>query len=188
MVLYKTIVADPPWPYTGRGPASSKKHRPNSYGAAPSSVEKYGSMSMAELKTLPVVQYAENKSHLYLWTTNGFICEAHELAKAWGFVPKTVLTWGKIKLNGTPSMKTGYYFRGATEHCLFAVRGNKRLIGEARPTLFLGKREPHSVKPDWFYKMVESASEGPYLELFARRNRIGWDSWGNQVASNFNFG
>ena len=178
---FKTIIAAPPWPYTGRGPASSKEHRPNSYGAAPSSAERYGSMSMAELKGLPVAEVAQKQGHLYLWTTNGFLCEAHDLARAWGFVPKTVLTWGKLKADGTPSMKTGYYYRGATEHILFATRGNLRLQGEARPTLYLSRRLPHSVKPDWFYDLVESASPGPYLELFARRNRDNFTVWGNEV-------
>jgi len=74
---FRCIVADPPWPYSGRGPASSKEHRPNSYGAAPSSVERYGKMSMDELKAMQIP--ADASAHLFLWTTNGFICEAHDL-------------------------------------------------------------------------------------------------------------
>jgi len=140
-------------------------------------------MSMVQLKSMQVKTLSDEKSHLYLWTTNGFICEAHELAKAWGFEPKTIITWGKLKCDGSPSMKTGYYFRGATEHILFATRGNKRLIGEARPTLYLSKREPHSVKPEWFYRMIREASEGPYLELFARKKRDGIHAWGNEIES-----
>jgi len=179
---FRCIVADPPWPYSGRGPASSKEHRPNSYGAAPSSVERYGKMSMDELKAMQIP--AHESAHLFLWTTNGFICEAHELARAWGFQPKTVVTWGKLKPDGTPSMKTGYYFRGATEHCLFATRGNLRLTGGPFPTLYLSRRLPHSVKPEWFYALCEECSPGPYLELFARRPRLNWTVWGNEVETN----
>ena len=180
---FRCIVADPPWPYTGRGPASSKEHRPNSFGAAPSSVERYGKMSMGELMAMPIP--ADKTAHLYLWTTNGFLREAHDLAEAWGFKVKTCLTWGKVKADGTASMKTGYYFRGGTEHCLFAVRGSLRLqVKHGKPTLYLSRRLPHSVKPDWFYELCEECSPGPRLELFARRPREDWTVWGNEVEAN----
>ena len=179
---FRCIVADPPWPYSGDGPVGT-----GGRGAAfvrklphPGSAKRYGKMSMGELMAMPIP--ADKAAHLYLWTTNSFLMEAHDLAKAWGFYPKTVLTWGKVKADGTASMKTGYYFRGATEHCLFAVRGSMRLQGmKGRPTLFLSRRLPHSVKPDWFYALCEECSPGPRLELFARRERPGWTVWGNEV-------
>ena len=181
---FRTVVADPPWPYGIRGPASSKEHRPNSHGAATSSVERYGAMSIKDLCALPVEELAAENSHLYLWTTNSFMVEAHEIARAWGYEPKTILTWAKMKADGTPSMKTGFYFRGSTEHCLFAVRGSQRLNGRiVKPTLYESERLPHSVKPEWFYRLVEECSPGPYLELFARRKRSGWAAWGNEVDS-----
>lgn len=186
--LFKCIVADPPWPYNSRGPASSKEHRPNSHGAAPSSVERYGAMSIEELCAMDVAGMAEKNAHLYLWTTNSFMVEAHEVARSWGFEPKTIVTWVKKKPDGTPSMKTGFYYRGATEHCLFCVRGSLRLKGPPHATVFETPRLPHSVKPDYFYEMVESQSEGPHLELFARRKRTGWFAWGNQVVSDVKLG
>lgn len=182
MKKYKTIIADPPWKYKGRGPASSKEHRPNSYGAAPSSEEKYGSLTMVELSTMPINEISEEKAHLYLWVTNAFVERGWKLCKDWGFEPKTIITWGKLKPDGTPSMKTGYYFRGATEHFIFATKGNLRLKNRTvEPTLFLSKRLPHSVKPDWFYDLVGRCSFDNKLELFARKKRIGFDVWGNQV-------
>ncbi len=184
-MLFKTIVADPPWPYDNvDGPRAAPEHRPNSWDTAcTGSAPRYGSMSMAALKDLAVRPHCEPTAHLYLWTTNSFMVEAHDLARAWGFTPKTIITWGKIKPDGSPSMKAGYYYRGATEHVLFGVRGTMRLSGPAAPTLCLSSRLPHSVKPDWFYAMVETQSPPPYLELFARRGRLGWKSWGNEVAS-----
>jgi N6-adenosine-specific RNA methylase IME4 len=127
---------------------------------------------------------ADDNAHLYLWTTNGFMREAYDVADAWGFEIKTILTWTKVKGDdpGTPSMKTGYYFRGATEHCLFGVRGSLRLqTRRGVSTAILHPRLPHSVKPEVFYELVEECSPGPYLELFARRTRPGWDVWGNEV-------
>lgn len=181
MTRYRTIVADPPWPYETSKTGSFAIPKPaEDIGQRRVDNLGYETMSMDDLKALKPT--AERDAHLYLWTTNSFIVEAHDLARAWGFKPKTMLTWGKVQQDGSPSMKTGYYFRGATEHCLFAVRGSLRLqTSEGLPTLYLWPRLPHSVKPDAFYDLVEKASPGPYLELFARRARLGdWHYWGDQ--------
>jgi N6-adenosine-specific RNA methylase IME4 len=184
---FSTILADPPWAYSNKeGPRAAPLHRPKSWenplSLASSSV-RYGSMPMAELKALRVEEHAAANAHLYLWVTNGFLVEGHDLARAWGFKPKTLITWGKVRADGTPSMRMGFYYRGATEHILFAVRGKMRLRGAICPTLHLSKRLPHSVKPDWAYDMIEAQSPGPYLEMFARRERSGWTSWGNEIAN-----
>jgi N6-adenosine-specific RNA methylase IME4 len=191
---FHTIVADPPWAYPGPGGhlRSSATHRPNSHdkglaGMGATSVGRYGSMSMPELKAMDVAAIAAPDAHLYLWTTNAFMREAHDLCEAWGFRPITVLTWGKVKSDGSPSMKIGHYYRGATEHVVFGVRGSQKLhTSKAFPTLMLWPRTSgHSVKPDQFFEMVEEASPGPYAELFARRERLGWSRWGNQVDGDF---
>jgi N6-adenosine-specific RNA methylase IME4 len=183
---YRTIVADPPWPYEGAGPRVGAlpggRNLDGSRNQGVGSQERYGAMSIADLCSLEPP--AEDDAHLYLWTTNAFLVEAHEIARAWGFRQRTMLTWAKTHQNDRTrvSMKVGYYFRGATEHALFCVRGSLRLqTTEGLPTAYLWSRLPHSVKPDAFYDLVEKASPGPYLELFARRQRIGWDTWGNQA-------
>lgn len=181
---FRTIVADPPWPYKTPGKiGASLEHRPNrdkTLGAGNAgSASRYGAMSIGDLCALG--PNADENAHLYLWFTNTFAVEAHQIAEAWGFRPMTILTWTKIRqADGQPSMKMGYYFRGATEHVLFGVRGSMRLqTREALPTGYLWPRTPHSVKPEAFYQIVEKASPGPYLELFARRQREGWTTWGN---------
>jgi N6-adenosine-specific RNA methylase IME4 len=181
---YRTIVADPPWPYSGSGPVGTGGRGADAVRAmpSPSSGERYGALNMEDLAAIRPA--AEPDAHLYLWTTNAFLVEAHELARAWRFKPRTMLTWVKThKTDATRvSMKTGYYFRGATEHCLFCVRGSLKLqVSEALPTAYLWPRLPHSVKPDAFYDLVEKASPGPYLEMFARRARMGdWHYWGDE--------
>jgi N6-adenosine-specific RNA methylase IME4 len=186
MTRYSTIVADPPWAYNA--PASygcTLEHRPNrdvtlnKLGAG--SRARYGAMALEDIAALPVADVAEPNAHLYLWTTNAFMAEAYPIARAWGFKPATIITWTKVKPDGSPSMKMGWYYRGATEHCLFCVRGKLRLKGEAHPTAILAPRTPHSAKPPYFYGMVEEQSPGPYLEMFAREGRLGWDSWGDQA-------
>ncbi len=186
---FKTIMADPPWDYATPGQiGKTLEHRPNrdkglsAHGAG--SVARYGGMSIADLSSLRVAALADDDAHLYLWTTNGFMEQAYTVARAWGFAPKTIVTWTKTRVSdGQPSMKMGYYFRGATEHILFCVRGSLRLRGPAHATAILAPRTPHSEKPEAAFKMVEEQSPGPYLEMFARRRRPGWSAWGDEVAS-----
>lgn len=192
---YRTIVADPPWPYSaadGGNLRASKEHRPNSHNSklnGPGVQSRYAVISIAGLKGLAVEHVAAADAHLYLWTTNAFMYAAHQVAWAWGFKTKTICTWGKIKPNGTPSMKMGHWFRGATEHCLFCIRGSlSPTTTVAIPTLWLWPRGPHSVKPGAFYDLVQTMSPGPYLELFARSQRLGWDTWGNEALQHVQLG
>ena len=146
-------------------------------------------MSVDDLKGLGLKAIASKNAHLYLWTTNSFMVEAHDLARVWGFEPKTILTWVKVKQNdlGFPSvavsMRMGTWYRSATEHAVFCVRGVQRLLGPASPTAYHWVREAHSVKPEGFYRLVEQQSPGPRIDVFARRTRAGWTSWGNEVSA-----
>lgn len=181
--MYSTIMADPPWPYNDtKGPMGNAGRGKPQQGSTMKQVgvaDNYPVMSIEALKALKIP--VADEAHLYLWTTNAFMVEAHEIAVAWGFKPKTILTWVKTKVDGTPSMKTGWYFRGATEHILFAIKGRLKTTGPCRPTAYLAPRLPHSVKPDLFYTLCEEKSPPPRLELFARRRREGWDAFGNEV-------
>lgn len=182
---YSTIVADPPWPYdTSTKGTSALPHTVKRDGSIARGVDDmgYSVMSIADLCAMPVRNVADTNAHLYLWVTNSFMEEGYAIARAWGFRPKTILTWVKTHQDDPArvSMKTGYYFRGATEHVIFAVRGSLQLqTDEGQPTAYLWPRiGAHSVKPDSFGDLVERCSPGPYLELFCRRPRLGWDSWG----------
>ena len=183
---YATIVADPPWPYDAvgeHGPIKTSMVKDGSRMQRGPGQAGYRYTSMDELEALPVTDLAADAAHLYVWTTNAFMVEAHDLARAWGFKPKTILTWTKVHQDDPArvSMKTGYYFRGATEHALFCVRGSLPLqCAEGLPTGYLWPRiGKHSVKPAAFGDLVEKASPGPYVELFARQPRLGWDHWGH---------
>lgn len=184
MSSYRTIVADPPWLYDGSKGGSFVIPKPiEEAQLGHRGVESMGYSGMPTADLLALRPPAEDDAHLYLWTTNAFLVEAHEIAEAWGFKQKTCLTWVKVHHDdhARVSMKTGYYYRGATEHCLFCVRGSLALqTNIGLPTAYLWPRLPHSVKPDAFYDLVEQASPGPYLELFARRARFGWDYWGDE--------
>ena len=165
---YRTIVADPPWHYDT--PAYG-------YGADAN----YPTMRPEELMGMPVGLWASDNSHLYLWTTNTFIVEAHQIAKAWGFQPKTVLTWIKRRIRDDEWLGMGHYFRGTTEHIVFAVRGALNTSHGDQPNFFYGARGAHSEKPAAFYDMVQRMSPGPYLDVFARKQRFGFDTWGDEA-------
>ena len=95
--------------------------------------------------------------------------------EAWGFEFKTMLTWIK------PNVGLGWYFRGSVEHVLFGIRGSAPIEpGKRERNSFTGATTAHSAKPDSFMDLVERVSPSPYLELFSRRARFGWDYWGNE--------
>lgn len=160
---YRTIVVDPPWPYRQPGGEASAERR-------------YTLMTMADIAALPVGHIAAPDAHIYVWTTNAFLVEAHDLIRAWGFRQITALTWVK------PRLGMGYYFRNTTEHVLFGVRGRCPILRKDIPTHFTAPCGRHSAKPAAFFDLVESASPGPYLEIFGRSMaRMGWTALGNEV-------
>lgn len=141
-------------------------------------VIRHACRSVDWIASLPVRDLAARDSNLFLWTTNAFLAEGVEVLKAWGFRYITVLTWCK------PAMGVGKAFRNNTEHCLFGRRGNIPWHGpHTVGTWFIWPRGAHSAKPEAFQDLIEQVSPPPYLELFARRQRLGWDVWGNEVAS-----
>lgn len=170
---YRTLVADPPWNFDdhlGEGPKGASAH--------------YPTMTLAELSMLPVGGWALDDSCLYLWTVNAFIVQAHSLAKAWGFIPRTIITWvkGRIEANHLiQQIGLGHFYRNTTEHILFCVRGSINVMDHAMPTAFLAPKGGHSEKPDTFYDIVERMSPGPYLDVFSRKQRFNWDTWGNEA-------
>lgn len=182
---HTTFMVDPPWPYEGMDAVSDKGKSWNAALTRGNAPRKYGSMSIEDLCKLSAKFKIADNAHLYLWVTNTFIEAGYQIARAWGFKPKTLITW--TKLNSKGQVRTdglGYYFRGATEHMLFGVRGKLRLqTRDAIPNAFTDYDLPHSVKPPKAYRLVEKASPGPYIEVFSRRQRPGWDVWGDQIQS-----
>ena len=169
--MYKTILADPPWPEYGGGKI---KRGADTH---------YSLMSISEITTYMVEncnQLASANSHLYLWTTNNYLPLALKVMTACNFEYKTIITWVKDRIG------LGQYFRGITEHCLFGVRGmvpyaiedGKRQQGR---TVIDAPRTTHSTKPIEIYEMIEKVSQPPYLELFARQKREGWTNIINHV-------
>lgn len=165
---YRTIVADPPWQVMGG----------TSWAGGASKPLPYPTMSVDEIAALPVRDMADKRAHLYIWTINAYLEETYEIARLWGFKPSTLLTWTKPITGGG----LGGCYRLSTEWCLFARRGILHATKQIGQSHFEWPRQSrHSQKPDAFMDMVESVSPGPYLEMFSRRNRLGWSTWGNEA-------
>lgn len=132
-------------------------------------------MTLEEIASLPVRDLAESDAHLYLWTTNRYLRPAYDIAEAWGFTVAKPLVWCK-----EPMGFMGRPFTSSAEFVLFCRRGSLRCIADAGRQWWIWPRGRHSAKPEAFQDIVEQVSPGPYVELFARRDRLGWDTWGNE--------
>ena len=164
---FSTIVIDPPWDWGDEGDIDQMgRARPT-----------YQTMPLPELAALPISSVADADSHMYLWITNRSLPKGFALLDGWGFRYITCITWVK------PSFGMGNYYRGQTEQVLFGVRGSLMLKRRDAGTVLHAPRGSggHSSKPDEFYAMVESCSPGPYLDMFSRRDRPGWRSWGAEA-------
>lgn len=171
---YSTILADPPWQFQNRTGKMAPEHR---------RLLRYPTMELKEIIELPVPKLAAAKSHLYLWVPNALLQEGLKVMEEWGFTYKTNLVWNKIRKDGGPDGRgVGFYFRNVTELILFGVRGSMRTLqpGRTQVNMLATRKREHSRKPDEIYDLVEACSPGPYLELFARFKRPGWDQWGNE--------
>lgn len=172
---YSTILADPPWQFQNRTGKVAPEHK---------RLSRYETLNLDEIKAIPVGDAAQDKSHLYLWVPNALLKEGLEVMDAWGFTYKTNVIWHKIRKDGGPDGRgVGFYFRNTTEIILFGIKGRFRTLqpGRSQVNIIRSRKQEHSRKPEEQYNIIESCSPGPYLELFARGPRKGWDVWGNQA-------
>ena len=171
MQKFKTIMIDPPWQQTFSGSYSRPKHTMKK--ALP-----YPSLTIDQIKSLPVRDMAEEGCHLWLWTTNSIMEQGFSLIREWGFTYLAPIHW--IKPSGI-----GNWFVHRTQTVLFAY-SKKCIFPKARylPNVFQANTpRRHSAKPEEAYRLVESISPSPRIELFARHREGDWSVWGNEVDS-----
>lgn len=179
---YNTIYADPPWQFQNRTGKVAPEHR---------RLMRYETMTLEEIKALPVSEIAGEKAHLYLWVPNALLPEGLEVMSAWGFEYKSNLVWEKVRKDGGPDGRgVGFYFRNVTELVLFGIKKKSapnRTLAPARSqvNLIRAMKREHSRKPDEMIQIIEACSLAPRIELFARGVREGWDMWGNQATADY---
>ena len=171
---YGAILADPTWDFRtwsprGRGRSPDRHYRSLS--------------SIEQIKALPIADIAAPHSVLFLWATWPCLFSALEVIEAWGFVYKTVafVYVKETKLGNGLHWGTGYWTRANSEPCLLATRGKpKRLHADVHQIIMEPRRE-HSRKPDCTRERIERLVDGPFIELFARSRRRGWDCIGDEL-------
>jgi N6-adenosine-specific RNA methylase IME4 len=178
---YKVIVADPPWRYSVFSPK----------GEGRSATRHYATMRLADIKAMPVEGLAATDCHLFLWSTGPNLAQSFEVIEAWGFQYSSLaFTWAK--LNPKAPVDGGWHYasfhvgmghttRKNAEFCLLGRRGSPKRLSKAVRELIISPRREHSRKPDESYARIEAYAAGPYVDLFARERRPGWDSWGDQT-------
>ncbi len=211
MKKYSIILADPPYSFE----SYSEKGKDRSLD------KHYNTMSVQDIKQLPVSEIANDRSGLFLWVPDVNLKQGLEVMESWGFSYKAIaFIWYKTKKDikhafkkyfGTLDLNNidfnnlnisdlmfriglGYGSRKQTEICLYGtknlcpIRKDKSVrqvisgYEDAISTedIYMPIKE-HSEKPEIQYNKIEALYDGPYLELFARKTRCGWDSLGNDI-------
>ena len=186
---YKIIYADPPWDIKF-GIDTHRERRKSTNSSAGGWISEcnmeYATMSLDQIKELPVKALADNNSVLFLWVINKYISAGYDVANSWGFKPVALLTWAK-----TPrGLGLGGTFVQTTEHLLFCRKGSLRAKHRIDTTWWnwkhpmKGTGSKHSRKPPEVYSLLDDLyGDLPRIELFARQRVEGWDCWGNEVES-----
>lgn len=185
---FRIILVDPPWAYQNW---TDKVH-----GAARSH---YTCESETDLGSIPVGGWTVEESVLFLWTCWPKLDEAMRLIERWGFSYVTGLPWVKIvpsRLNEIAQLDQpvkirrgiGFWFQSTSELLLVARRGSESPGRTAQLGILCGSERQfyapigdHSAKPIGIHNYIEKFFEGPYLELFAREERVGWTCWGRDI-------
>lgn len=171
---YSAIYVDPPWRFDAWSGAGTDRAAENHYPT----------MTQADLEALPVGDLATDDCALFMWAVMPQLPEALRLIEAWGFKYKTcAFVWTKLTQDEERfATGMGYWTRANAELCLLATRGSPPRLNADVHQVVSTPRMAHSQKPDEVAVRIERLVPGPYIELFARRPRNGWDVWGNQSA------
>jgi len=177
---FGAVIADPPWRFTNRTGKMAPEHK---------RLARYPTMTLEDIRALPVADFIEDRSHCYLWVPNALLPEGLRVMSEWSFTYKSNIVWHKIRKDGgSDGRGVGFYFRNVTEGLLFGIRGkNARTLqpGRRQVNLFGARKREHSRKPDEQYDIIESCGWGPYLELLGRGRRDKWTVWGNQASDDY---
>jgi N6-adenosine-specific RNA methylase IME4 len=169
---YGVILADPPWEYALRSPKGEGKS-PQAH---------YACMKLVDIKALPVMYLALPDCALVLWGTAPMFPAAIDVCAAWGFRYSTMGAWAKQSPTGKKwNMGPGYRLRSRMEPYIYATRGNPPNLVRNVTNLIVAPVREHSRKPDEMHDNLQRQFRGPFLELFSRQARPGWDAWGNET-------
>lgn len=170
---FGVIYADPPWEFRTWSGAGKDRSADNHYKTG----------GLESIKRLPLKALAADDCALLMWAVMPELPGALEVIEAWGFEYKTVgFTWVKENRSGKGLfLGMGYWTRANAEVCLLATKGKPERLARDVPQVLISPLMEHSRKPDEFHARIERLLPGPYLEVYARRERPGWTTWGNEI-------
>ncbi|SMF83322.1 N6-adenosine-specific RNA methylase IME4 [Azospirillum oryzae] len=169
---YRVILADPAWMFSLRSPKGEGKS-PQAH---------YRCMPLADIQALPVSQLAAPDCACIMWATAPMLPQAIDTLAAWGFAFKSAGAWAKQSPTAASwAFGPGYIYRSAAEFWLLGTIGRPAQRSRSIRNLIVAPRREHSRKPDQMHTDIEALFDGPYVELFARSQRPGWDCWGNET-------
>lgn len=192
------IYADPAWLFDDALP-----------GAGRGASKHYQCLTVGELCTFPLPPMATD-CVLALWRVGAMQRAAISVIGAWGFdEPAAEIVWAKTKSGHKPTsdLRIGMGRRVRNVHEVLLLSGRATApnlliadsVEQTHETLLLGSRGRnttrvhnvpsilfaprgrHSEKPEIFARTLQTLFPGPYVELFARRRRAGWHSYGNEL-------
>lgn len=174
------VLADPAWTfqtYSAKGEGRSPQAH-------------YSTMALDDIKALPVADLCRADCWLFLWVTGPHLAQGLEVITAWGFRYSGLgFVWVKTNPRaptlfqdaGSWFMGLGHTTRKNAEICLLARRGAPKRKSKSVRELIISPRRRHSEKPPETQERIEQFADGPYVDLFSRRSRAGWTSWGNEA-------
>lgn len=170
-IRYNTLIIDPPWKI------GSIKHTGRKGHKIKPMTDNYQMMTIEEIKNLPINQLASDNAYLFLWTTHTYLPQSFDLLKHWGFKYHLTITWDKGR------GLTHFGFHRRTEFVLFAYNGKLDIecSGKSIDTVMYEYNKGHSIKPDLFYDEIKRKMPEPRIDIFARRERLGFEVFGNEV-------
>lgn len=173
---FSAVIIDPPWRYS-MGTKSRPQHYPR--------------MSLKEIAAMPVGDLLKPEGgRVFLWITAPLGNQVDMLARAWKCRYCTMLPWvklwpsesGMFIYSNSLARGTGYEVQGNVEYIAILKRGKPQSIkGHPFMGAIVAPRREHSRKPVDLHAAIEERIEGPYAEVFARSQRPGWSSWGNDT-------
>lgn len=166
---FRVLCADPPWQFGDKLPGASRGAEKN-----------YRVLSLDDICAFELPPL-EPDAYLLLWRVSSQVEETYRVVRAWGFVPKSEIVWEKLTAGGRPWFGMGRHVRASHETAILAVRGRPKPKSRSVRSRFAATVGQHSAKPEAFYDLVEQFADGPYVELFARRQRPGWLCLGDQA-------
>ena len=174
---YRVLYADPPWKYADERMGTKEA------GAASAQYDLLDTEVICSLASggRCIQQLPAKDSVLFLWATAPVLPDALRVMAAWGFTYKAQFIWDKVQ------GYNGHYNDVKHELLLIGIRGQcQPAEGKLEDSIIREKKTQHSAKPGRFYTIMETMypiGKQSHIELFARKQRKGWDVWGKEIST-----